>query len=237
MSGGGRLLRVLTWNVHGCVGRDGVRDPDRVAAVLEAAEPDIAALQEIDSRSARAVADDLFAWFERRFGWRSVAVRTISAKEGHYGHIVLSRWPLESLGEMDLTVPGREPRKAIFGAVELPGLTVNVVAVHLGLWLGERRKQYARLRTRLEELRDQPIIALGDFNDFPGRGLAERSLSPPLEGVPALATFPARLPVLPLDRIWYSGPFELVSYATLRDAGRLSDHLPLVANLRVPEAG
>src|SRR5690606_35504983 len=107
MSGGGRLLRVLTWNVHGCVGRDGVRDPDRVAAVLEAAEPDIAALQEIDSRSARAGADDLFAWFERRFGWRSVAVRTISAKEGHYGHIVLSRWPLESLGEMDLTVPGR----------------------------------------------------------------------------------------------------------------------------------
>ena len=233
MSRGGTLLRVLSWNVHGCVGRNGVRDPDRVAAVLEAVEPDVAALQEIDSRSARAVARDLFAYFEERFGWRSVVARTISAKDGHYGHIVLSRWPLESLGTLDLTVPRFEPRMAIFGAVSLPDWQVTIMAVHLGLWWPERRKQYALLKERLAAL-PRPIVALGDFNDFPGRGLAERNLTPPLEGVPALATFPSRFPLLPLDRIWYSEPLELVSFGALHEAGHLSDHLPLVASLRLP---
>ena len=47
MTRAGSTVRVLTWNVHGCVGRDGMHDPDRVARVLEAAQPDISALQEI----------------------------------------------------------------------------------------------------------------------------------------------------------------------------------------------
>ncbi len=68
---------------------------------------------------------------------------------------------------------------------------------------------------------------LGDFNDFPGRGLAERSLCPPLTATPELPTYPSRLPLLPLDRIWFSAPLELKTIATLRDAGRASDHLPL----------
>jgi endonuclease/exonuclease/phosphatase family metal-dependent hydrolase len=75
---------------------------------------------------------------------------------------------------------------------------------------------------------------LGDFNDFPGRGLAERNLSPPLTGAPALATYPSRLPLLPLDRVWFSSPLQLTTIATLHDAGRVSDHLPLLASLRWP---
>jgi endonuclease/exonuclease/phosphatase family metal-dependent hydrolase len=77
---------------------------------------------------------------------------------------------------------------------------------------------------------------LGDFNDFPGRGLAERSLCPPLAATPALATYPSRLPLLPLDRIWFSAPLECSSIATLQEAGRVSDHLPLLATLTWPRA-
>ena len=75
---------------------------------------------------------------------------------------------------------------------------------------------------------------LGDFNDFPGRGLAERNLTPPLRPSPELPTYPSRLPLLPLDRIWFSDPFELATIVTLRDAEHVSDHLPLVASLRMP---
>ena len=117
MSQSAPTIRVLTWNVHGCVGRDGVRDPNRVARVLEAAQPDISALQEIDSRT-RAAAHDPFSYFGELFGWTTVSARTLTAKDGHYGHIVLSRWPIESLGEIDLSMRWSEPRKAIVGAIQ-----------------------------------------------------------------------------------------------------------------------
>jgi endonuclease/exonuclease/phosphatase family metal-dependent hydrolase len=230
-----REIRFLTWNVHGCVGRDGVCDPDRVARVLEAAQPDISALQEIDNRTTKA-ARDPFSYFGQMFGWTSVATRTLAARDGHYGHIVLSRWPIESLGEIDLSVRWREPRKAIVGAVDSPSGRIIVIAVHLGLLPFERRRQFARLRTRLESIPERPLVVLGDFNDFPGRGLAERSLCPPLTSTPELATYPSRLPLLPLDRILFSDPLELTTIATLRDAGRVSDHLPLLASLCWPAA-
>ena len=228
-----REIRFLTWNVHGCVGRDGVCDPDRVARVLEAAQPDISALQEIDNRTTKAVRDP-FSYFGQLFGWTSVAARTLTARDGHYGHIVLSRWPIESLGEIDLSVRWREPRKAIVGAVQSPAGRIIVIAAHLGLLPFERRRQFARLKTRLESIPDRPLVVLGDFNDFPGRGLAERNLCPPLTPTPELATYPSRLPLLPLDRIWFSDPLRLTTIATLRDAGRASDHLPLLASFCWP---
>ena len=141
-------VRFLTWNVHGCVGRDGVCDPDRVARVLEAAQPDISALQEIDNRT-KSAARDPFSYFGQLFGWTSVAARTLAARDGHYGHIVLSRWPIESLGEIDLSVRWREPRKAIVGAVASPAGRIVVVAAHLGLLPFERRRQLARLKERI----------------------------------------------------------------------------------------
>jgi len=154
-------VRFLTWNVHGCVGRDRVRDPDRVAHVLEAAQPDISALQEIDNRTTSA-ARDPFSYFGELFGWTSVAARTLAARDGHYGHIVLSRWPIESLGELDLSVRWREPRKAIVGAVTTPAGRIIVVAAHLGLLPFERRRQLARLKERIAAIPDRPIVVLGD---------------------------------------------------------------------------
>jgi endonuclease/exonuclease/phosphatase family metal-dependent hydrolase len=224
----GREIRVLTWNVHGCVGRDGVCDPDRVAHVLDAAQPDISALQEIDNRTTSA-AQDPFSYFGTLFGWTTVAARTLAARDGHYGHIVLSRWPIESLGEIDLSVRWREPRKAIVGAIASPAGRIVVIAAHLGLLPFERRRQFAKLKERIASISDRPLVVLGDFNDFPGRGLAERSLCPPLLSAPELPTYPSRLPLLPLDRVWFTEPLEVGTVATLRDAGRVSDHLPLLA--------
>jgi endonuclease/exonuclease/phosphatase family metal-dependent hydrolase len=229
MIGGSGSIRVLTWNVHGCVGRDGVCDPDRVARVLEAAQPDISALQEIDSRTSKA-ARDPFSYFGTLFGWTTVTARTLVARDGQYGHIVLSRWPIESLGEVDLSMRWREPRKAIVGEVTTPFGSIVVIAVHLGLLPYERRKQLALLKKKIDGLTTRPLVMLGDFNDFPGRGLAERNLCPPLIGAPELPTYPARFPLLPLDRIWFSSPLTLAAITTLTDANRVSDHLPVLAS-------
>jgi endonuclease/exonuclease/phosphatase family metal-dependent hydrolase len=95
----------------------------------------------------------------------------------------------------------------------------------------ERRKQFARLRERIADIAERPLIVLGDFNDFPR--LNERALSASLAVTPPLATYPSRLPLLALDRIWFSAPLGLVTAATLNDTEHVSDHLPLVASLRL----
>jgi hypothetical protein len=58
-------------------------------------------------------------------------------------------------------------------------------------------------------------------------------LNPALLATPPLPTYPSRLPLLPLDRIWFSAPLGLLTAATLSDAEGVSDHLPLVASLRL----
>ena len=104
---------------------------------------------------------------------------------GHVAH-ALSRWPIESLGEIDLSMRWSEPRKAIIGAIRAPGARVIVIAAHLGLLPFERRKQFARLRRRIETIAERPLIVLGDFNDFPR--LNERALAGSLAVTPRCAT-------------------------------------------------
>ena len=47
-------IRFLTYNVHSCVGTDGVYDVSRVAATAAAGKPDIIALQEIENNATSA---------------------------------------------------------------------------------------------------------------------------------------------------------------------------------------
>jgi endonuclease/exonuclease/phosphatase family metal-dependent hydrolase len=109
---------------------------------------------------------------------------------------------------------------------------VIVIAVHLGLLPFERGRQLARLRERIETVAEGPLIVLGDFNDFPRR-LDRHVLARSLAVTPPLPTYPSRLPFLPLDRICFSAPLGLLTAATLNDAEHVSDHLPLVASLRL----
>lgn len=234
MSPAGPVFRVVTWNVHGCVGRDGVCNPAGVADVLAELAPDLSALQEIDARMAVPGIDDVFGYFASRLGWSSLGARTIATAQGHYGHLLMSRWPLEALGVEDLSVPRREPRQALLASLLAPFGRLAIVAAHLGLGPIERRRQLRRLKRVLGSFGTRPIVALGDFNDPRRRGVSERALCPPLEPGPAPATFPARRPLLPLDRVWCSRPLEVLGVRTLPAARALSDHLPLVAELAVP---
>lgn len=45
------MPRIVTWNVHRCVGSDRRLDVDRIAAALAQLNPDIVALQELDART------------------------------------------------------------------------------------------------------------------------------------------------------------------------------------------
>ena len=192
MSGRARpLLRVLTWNVHGCVGRRRRFDPHGVAAELARLNPDIAALQELDSRKRGGAAVDSFELLREATGWSFANARTIETSQGDYGHALASRWPLDEVERLDLSVRGREPRLALSAAVRHPQHTIRVVAAHLGLGARERRHQIGVLLEHLAARPEGPAIVLGDFNEWRGSGLATRLLCPPFEVAAALPSFPA----------------------------------------------
>ena len=99
------VIRVSTYNVHGFVGRDGRRDPGRIATVIRGLDCDAVGLQEVDSRGARAALDEL----ERRTGMEAVAGSTIVESDGEYGNALLTTARILDLDRHDLSVRGVSP--------------------------------------------------------------------------------------------------------------------------------
>lgn len=223
------LLRVLTWNVHSCIGGDGRLDPDRVRECIAAIDPDIAALQEVDSRRDRR---DGFELLGDCLGGHGTAVRTIRTADGDYGHMLLSRREITASVHHDLSFKRREPRSLIEARVETAAGTIGVLAAHFGLSRRERRYQAARL-VALAAADGLPTVIAGDFNEPTGFGAATRRLRTEFHSAGRRATYPARWPLLPLDRIWFEPSLELVHSDVWSAARGASDHLPLYADFRL----
>jgi len=222
-------IRVLTWNVHSCIGTDRRFDPERVKDVIHALRPDIAALQEVDSRRDLRDGFDLLG---NTLGGHRAEVRTIRTPDGDYGHMLLSRWEIAAWTHHDLSFKRREPRSLIEARIETEYGPVSVLAAHLGLNPGERRRQTITVAA-LAEADGLPTVVMGDFNEPTGRGTAGKMLGRIFRSAGRLPTFPSRWPLFPLDRIWFEPAFALVRSGVHRDAGPASDHLPLWADLKL----
>jgi endonuclease/exonuclease/phosphatase family metal-dependent hydrolase len=224
---------VMTWNIHGALGRNPRFDLNRVIEFVKGHAPDIVALQEIDSRRAReAHAGNPFDVLQDALGTHGIGAKTVVTADGEYGQALISRWPLESTEIHDLSYPEREPRRAICCDVATPFGPLRVIATHLGLSLRERRSQAITLLKMLGRL-DRPTVALGDFNDWLWAGSVRRSLARALPGCSRHRTFPARLPIFQLDRIYLSPASALISSRTDHRARAISDHLPVIADIAV----
>lgn len=245
----GEALRVMTYNVHGCVGTDRRRDLTRIARVIASCGADIVALQELDverGRSAgidqpRALADALH-----------MHVDFSSSREcdgGHYGNAVLSRFPLERVRVACLpSLSDRhESRSMQWARVQAPGGTLNILNTHLGLDGRERMLQ-------VEALLDRDVVAAacesgatvlcGDFN-APPRSEVYRRLSESLRDAQAAfaprlrpaGTFPSLLPWLRIDHVFVSPTVRVQRWHVFASwqARLASDHLPIVVDLDVRE--
>lgn len=225
-------LRVLTWNVHSCIGTDGRLDPDRVREHVRAIDPDIAALQEVDSRRDRRDGFDLLGnCLGKDLSNHRAVVRTIRTADGDYGHMLLSRWPISTWREHDITFGSREPRSMIEATIESDLGRINVLCLHLGLGRRERRQQGLKIE-ELAEADNRPTVVTGDFNEPTGHGPIAKLLARNFRSAGRCRTWPSRLPLLPLDRIWFEPSLSLVRSDVHLDARRASDHLPLWADLR-----
>jgi endonuclease/exonuclease/phosphatase family metal-dependent hydrolase len=229
----GTLLRLASYNIHRAVGSDRRRDPRRIADAITELRASIIGLQEVDWHPGSAIGGASQSEFLAHLP-EFEAVEGINVRDhrGHYGNMLLTRFPVMSVSRVSLSVSGREPRGAIDARLDCLGVHLRVIVTHFGLGFFERRRQSAQIADMIAEEPEAPTVLLGDLNDW----IAGLTIRPLVRGPAGPATFPSLLPVLALDRIltWRLGP--PLSIAPHRSAVTrwASDHLPLVAEVGLP---
>jgi endonuclease/exonuclease/phosphatase family metal-dependent hydrolase len=229
-------FRVASYNIHRSIGTDGRCDPERVAAVIRELGCDPVGLQEVDNTPGAAPTSMQLEYLERATGMTAVAGLRLVSHLGHYGNALLTRRPVISVRRHDLSVTRYEPRGALDVELEIDGRLVRFVTTHLGLSPGERRKQMQRLLTILASTpEDEPLVLLGDINEWWPHGRPLRWLHAIFGRPPTAPSFPARLPFLSLDRIWARPRESLRRVTAIRTPlSRLaSDHLPVAGEVEI----
>lgn len=238
-------LTFASYNIHGC-GCSTTFDAQRVAAAIAETDADVVALQEAgvlqdEMDQVQAIASLL--------GMHPVFGPNMTGMGGRYryGNAILSRFPITSSANYDLSVAGAEPRGCLVARLAIPGGgTLAAASVHLGLSHGERVEQTRRLAGSAIlggiAAEGAPLVVGGDMNDwFPGRDT--RTMRGAMRDAwktggrvgGARATYPAILPLLRLDHVYVSGGVDVRSCAPSRTSltRSASDHLPVVAKLSV----
>jgi endonuclease/exonuclease/phosphatase family metal-dependent hydrolase len=224
-------LRILSYNVHKCLGLDRRRRPDRVVSVMAGTEADVLVLQEVDHRLGRRPAALPRDLAEGRTGLRLLPFALSAPSLGWHGQTMLVRPDFTPLALRRIILPGLEPRGAIVAELATPAGAVRIVGVHLGLIRRYRRMQLAAISAWLSHHAPLPTVIVGDFNEWSsqggdvlGTGFHIHAPGP---------SFPAARPVGRLDR------FAVGPGLHLRDAGVTdgtlarvaSDHLPVWAEI------
>lgn len=223
-------VRVMTWNIHGTLGLNPRFDLVRVADLIRRWDPDIVALQEVDSRRALADGANPFEYLAGAVGVYGIGAISLTGADGDYGQMLISRFPVDQQEIHDISFGEHEPRRAIRAEIATPFGPLTFVATHLGLSIGERRRQAAMLIELAAG--NAPAVVAGDFNDWFWPGSVRAVLSRILAGRTRFRTFPAAFPLLRLDRIYCRPGVALVRSFVDRSARALSDHLPVIADLR-----
>lgn len=237
------MTRIVTYNVHRCVGNDRRLDVSRVAAVLAALNPDIVALQELDVGRRRTGHADQAHEIARHLTMSHHFHAALQVEEEQYGDAILTRFPerLVKVGPLPGydRIRALEPRGALWVEVMIDGRPVQIINTHLGLVPREQQIQAAYLAgpAWLEHPGCQgDTILLGDFNATMS-SLVYRTLTQRLRPARRLAarkqptsTFPSQLPVLRIDHLFVSDGIKVHEVSAPFDplTRVASDHLPLV---------
>jgi endonuclease/exonuclease/phosphatase family metal-dependent hydrolase len=240
------MPRIMTYNVHRCVGVDRRLDVGRAAAVIAQRQPDIVALQELDVRRPRTGLVDQAHAIAQRLGMHFHFNAALAVEEERYGDAILTAAPHRVIKAGPLpglpSLRALEPRGALWLELELDGRRLQVLNTHLGLVPHEQRAQALALTggdwAGARKPSDPPLILVGDFNATPHaqayRTLAARFVDARRQapGPGPTPTFPSRLPMLAIDHVFLDGPVRATRAETLSGplARVASDHLPLVVD-------
>ncbi|NNJ94891.1 MAG: oxidoreductase [Halobacteria archaeon] len=240
-------LRVMTYNVHSCIGMDGKLAPERIARLIARYAPDVVALQELDVGRARTEGMDqahlIARYLEMDFHFHPA----MHIEEERYGDAIMTHLPMR-LVKADILpgLPGKprlEPRGALWVAVNVDGIEYQLFNTHLGLSSSERRLQAEALLgpdwLGHPDCRG-PVVLCGDFNALPSSPVCRRLRTRLVDAQIELdshrprRTFFAHFPLVRIDHVFVDPAIEVldIEVPDTELARVASDHLPLIAEIR-----
>ncbi|RWX79294.1 EEP domain-containing protein [Neorhizobium lilium] len=238
-----RRLKILTYNVHSCIGTDRKLDPARIADVIAALEPDVIGLQELDVGRNRTGGTDQAHEIATLLRMEYHFHAALNLAEERYGDAILTTLPAKMI-KADVLPSFGEQRGALAVELSVGDRSVQIVNTHLGLRSRDRRAQMAALLG--EDWLSQPAwsckprILIGDLNSTPltrtYKSLAAVYRDAHAAGHPRpRATFPSRFPLLRLDHVFISPDVKAVDAQVVSTplARLASDHLPLLVTVEV----
>jgi endonuclease/exonuclease/phosphatase family metal-dependent hydrolase len=240
---GASAMRLLTLNAHrgfSALRRRNVLS--RIRDGLRAASADLVFLQEVggedeskDSPQQYEVLADQ-VWGQFAYGRNAVS------SWGHHGNALLSKYPILSWQNIDVSAGASEPRGMLHCVLDVPHAPqpVHAVCVHFGLRESQRGQQVDRLLDLIGGSipGDAPLVIAGDFNDWRERAHRRLLSARSLEEIHASAggrparTFPAGWPLLRLDRIYVRNLRHRPLHLPRHPWALLSDHAPLAGEVR-----
>jgi endonuclease/exonuclease/phosphatase family metal-dependent hydrolase len=241
-----KSVRIMTYNVHSCVGMDGKAAPERIARVIARYKPDIVALQELDVERQRTGGIDQAQRIARLLQMKFHFHPAIHLEEERYGDAILTHLPMRLVRAGALPglrkMPSLEPRGALWASIEVDGTEIQVLNTHLGLMARERRAQMDELLGN--SWLGHPdchgaVVFCGDLNALPSSAVCRRlgrlltDVQVEVNAHRPKATFFTRFPSLRIDHIYVDRETEVLHVEVPNSAlTRLaSDHLPLIANI------
>jgi endonuclease/exonuclease/phosphatase family metal-dependent hydrolase len=250
-----KTLTVLSYNIH--KGFDVTNRRFVLAEIREAirsVDADLVLLQEVqgEHRSRAIRVEDWchepHAEYLAREHWPHVIYgQTAKHRNGHHGNAILSRFEVESWTNTNISTNLFEARGLLHAVVREPfdNREIHCMCVHLDLFKRGRTRQLSAIGQSITSSvpAEAALILGGDFNDWSKaassyldtkHGLHE-AFGQLNEGLHA-PTFPAALPVLTLDRLYFRN-LQVRSIEVLvgRPWSRLSDHAPLLARFDIVE--
>ena len=218
-------LKVMTYNVRHCAGMDMVLDYDRTAAVIAMQQPDVVALQELDSMTGRSEHRYQLGELASRTQYHPVFGAAIDYDGGKYGVGILTRETPLSIKHIPL--PGDEPRVLL--VVELQDYVM--ACTHLDL---EEEPRWASVPLIVKEAQrwQKPFILAGDWNAPPGSELLQEMGKHFTILSGSEATYPADEPQDCLDYVaLFKGHSAETLESTVIDEPEASDHRPVVVRM------
>lgn len=221
-------VKIMCFNVQHCVGMDTILDYDRTANVIIVQQPDIVAIQELDSMTNRSKKHYQLGELASRISYHDIFGKAIEFDDGTYGVGVLTREP--PLSTKSIALPGDEPRLLLM--IEMKDYVL--ACTHLDLE-EEPRMESVPLIIDEAKLWEKPFILAGDFNDSVDSPLLQKITKYFTINSGDEATFPADEPN---ERIDFVATFNTCKVKTLEsvviEEKEASDHRPLLVKLQLP---
>lgn len=250
-----KIIKIVSFNIHKGAHKSGSNELlYRIREALRGVDCDLIFLQEVLGKHDCLDENDL--GFEAQFEFLADEIwshfsyaKNAIYDAGHHGNVILSKYPIKRWNRLDISTNPFEQRGVLHCVIEIPkddpgkeAIFLHAYCVHLNLTQGGRQKQYEALIQRIKKdtTPEDLVVVAGDFNDWSkkAKNIFSSELgmfdAHTLENGHHARTFPAKFPILPLDRIYLKN-IEVMSSQPLKGEpfNQLSDHLPLACEVRL----